>query len=375
MIRDVWLICVANFIGAFGDGLYFYVFPNYVRSLGATPAEVGIAFSVLSLASVFTPLPGGLLADLFDRKKVMILGWLIWLPVPLIFSLANNWITLLPGMFLYGFFLSGPASSAYVASAVKKSEVTTAFTAVSASWWLGYVFSPSLGAYVSALTSFSWVFYLASLFYLLPIFVLLFISSQYAGSGETESEESEVEGYSVKGVLLWSLFLASVVFALYLIRPLIPQLLADFHELDTFHVGVIGSCTFLGATFWCLFLGRVGDRWRKSGAVFAGLCVSALAVAILVVGGSFGILLFVGALLGASYTVWSLVGAIVGPLAPPRRRGWWISVSQTGATLASLIAVLVGGFLYEASVFVPFIAFIFGALVLAIIGLVSGIRE
>lgn len=83
---DLKLIFASNFIGAFGDGLYAYIWPLYIRALGADPTEVGLVFSVIFFVAAWTPLPGGFLADKYDRKKLMILGWLLWIPTTDIFS-------------------------------------------------------------------------------------------------------------------------------------------------------------------------------------------------------------------------------------------------------------------------------------------------
>jgi len=80
-------------------------------------------------------------------------------------------------------------------------------------------------------------------------------------------------------------------------------------------------------------------------------------------------------LMGASYTLWSLVGAIVGPLAPPTARGRWISVSHTAATSAAFASSLVGGILYETSPFTPFVIFIVAAVLLALLGFISRMKE
>jgi MFS family permease len=73
--RDIWLICLSNVIGAFGEGLYFYVFPLYIRALQADYVQIGLVFSALYGASALTLLLGGVLADRFDRKKILIMGW------------------------------------------------------------------------------------------------------------------------------------------------------------------------------------------------------------------------------------------------------------------------------------------------------------
>jgi MFS family permease len=374
--RDVRLICISNFVFAFGDGLFVYVLPNIIRGLQATPAEVGVAFAIFSVGSIITPIPGGFLADKYDRKKVIILGCLVWLPVPVLFSLASYWTQMLPSMFLYGFFLSGPATSAYIASTVKREEMARAFTATSASYWIGYTFSPSIGAYIAQQISISVVFYLTTIFYALATIVLVFLGSQYATKELSTAKEKEKDDtYSIRSVLIWSLFLTMLVFSILLTRPLIPQFLADVYKYSDFHIGIIGSVTFAGATLWCLLLGRLGDRWRKSGAISIGLGVSVIATLVLLLTDNFAMLLLSAFLMGASYTLWSLMGAIIGPLAPPTTRGRWISVSHTAATTASFAASLAGGILYEIKPSTPFLIFIVTAAILALLGFISKMKE
>ncbi len=57
--RDIWLLCISNIIGAFGEGLYFWVFPLYIGTLHADYVQIGIVFSTLYGASALTLLLGG----------------------------------------------------------------------------------------------------------------------------------------------------------------------------------------------------------------------------------------------------------------------------------------------------------------------------
>lgn len=73
--RDIWLICISNVVGAFGEGLYFWVFPLFIRQLQADYMQLGLVFSALYGAHALAPLLGGILSDMFDRKKARIMGW------------------------------------------------------------------------------------------------------------------------------------------------------------------------------------------------------------------------------------------------------------------------------------------------------------
>jgi len=111
--RDLWLTCLSNIVAAFGEGLYFWFFPLYIRSLQANPVEVGTVLSVLWGVSAVTPVIGGIIADKYDRKKIIIVSWALWVFTPLIYSSANFWPELIPGAVLWGGSMIGaPAANA-----------------------------------------------------------------------------------------------------------------------------------------------------------------------------------------------------------------------------------------------------------------------
>ncbi|MFB0501805.1 MAG: MFS transporter [Candidatus Bathyarchaeia archaeon] len=372
--RNLKLIFVSTLIGAFGDGLYYWMLPLYVRALGAGPVEVGIVFSIQCLTAAFTLILGGLLADKYDRKKVIILGWLVWLPVPVIFSLATNWIQLLPGAVLYGCWIGQPAFSAYVATSADKQKMMLTFAVISSSWSFGYFFSPALGGYVSTVIGMRWVFYLAFLFYASCTCGLFFISSQQV---RTQFSELSLPTAQVKEkkIIVWSIFFAVIMFFMFLIRPLVPQILDDEYKLSEFHIGVLGSITFLGSAPLGIILGRIGDRWKKAGAISVCMVLSCVSIVTLFLFNNFFTLSLACFLLGASFTTWSLIGAVVGSFAPETLRARWISFPLSASMLAAFSAPYLGGLLYEAWPYNPFLVFIMATLVLSVLALARIFEE
>lgn len=374
--RDLKLIFASNFIGAIGDGLYAYILPIYIRSLQASSADVGFLFSIFLLSTALTIIPGGFLADRYDRKKVMVLGWLLWVPVPLIFSTATHWVQLIPVMGLYGFFLSGPATGAYVVTAARRDRVTLTYTLMSASWWAGYIFSPGLGGYFSTtIVGMRGVFLLAFILYTAATIVLFFIHSQTAQRLPKEQTNFKTHSTHARKIVTLSVFFAFVFFFLNLVRPLVVQFFQDVYRLDNSVIGVLGSVAFLGSAAFSLLLGKIGDKLGK---------MIAVAIALLIGGLSFGLFicfsnpLTLGAasfLNGASYMLWSLMGASVGSLAPAASRGRWISLAQMSATLAAIVAPYLGGVLYAGSPVVPFYMIIAAAPILSLVALASPFKE
>jgi len=376
--RDLKLLGISNFVGAFGDGLFVYTLPIYLRGLKATPADVGLLFSVLTLSSALTIIPGGFLADRFDRKKVMILGWLIWVPVPLMFSAANHWTQLLPVMSLYGFLIAGPAGSAYVVTSANEGRMTLTFTTMSASWSLGYIFSPALGGYLSTQVGARWVFFLAFILYAFATVVLFFIQSQHPKklrlneASRVPMDSSPVES---RRIFFLSIYFATAIFFLSLVRPLIVQFLQDVFAVDSFHVGVLGSVTFSGWAIISFGLGKIGDKWTKAAAVATSLILSGISLIILVSFNNFFLLASASFLNGASFPLWSLMGAAVGSIAPEASRGKWISVSQTMTTLTAFLAPYLGGILYEAWPYTPFLVVIAAAPLLSFMAFTKPLKE
>jgi DHA1 family multidrug resistance protein-like MFS transporter len=369
--RDLRLIFGCNLIGSFGDGLYAYLLPVYLTdTLKASSVEVGILYAVVGLVSALTLLSAGMLADRYDRRKIMVAGWLAWVPVPLVFSLAGNWLQTLPGMILWGVWLGGPTSTAYIVTAADKNKLTLTFTAISSAWSFGYIFSPAVGGYLAGTIGMRVVFYAASILYASAALTLFFISSQHAvvsTQHSVEERQSFLKLLRTRKLLTLSVFFASIMFTITMFRPFVPKFLQDMYHYGTFEIGLLGSVSFFGSAVLGVLLGKLGDRWRKAYAVAASMALCSLSLTLLLLFGYFDVLMITFFLAGGSYITWSLMSAIIGPLAPESIRARWVSVPQTVTIFCSFIAPCIGGVLYNASPYCPFITAIVITLFLALL--------
>jgi MFS family permease len=357
--RDLRLIFASNLIGSFGDGLYAYLLPYYMKeTLRASPVEVGILYAITSLTCAVTLLAAGMVADRYNRKKIMIAGWAAWVPAPLIFSLAENWIQMLPGMVLWGFWLSGPTATAYIVTAADESRLTLTFTMLSSSWSFGYIFSPALGGYLAGTVGMQIVFYLAFIFYASAGLILVLVSSQHVISHKPrviDEQFSFLKLLKTRKLAVLSIFFSSTMFVTMMFRPFIPQFLADTYRYGDFEIGLLGSVSFLGSAVLGILLGRLGDKWKKAYALAVSMFLCSLSLVLLLLSGNFYILAIASFLAGASYLIWSLMNAIIGPLAPEFIRARWISIPQTVSMFSSFSAPYVGGVLYDVSPYSPFL--------------------
>lgn len=356
--RNLTMALLSNSIGSFGDGLYAYLLPVYMaKTLGSNSTEIGALYSIVNLFAASTLLLGGILADRYDPKRVMIVGWALWVPVPLVFSLATSWTEMAFGMVLWGFWLGGPSIAAYVVRTTDRRKLTFAFTTLSASWSLGYVFSPAVGGYIAEAFGMRMVFALASLLYASAGFVLVFITGQQPRvDSHMSSEQSHSFAQLVRKreLLKHSALFSLTMFTLMIFRPFVSRFLADIYRYSEVRIGILGSILFFGSSILGILLGRLGDKWRRSYSLSTSLGLCSFSLVLLLASGEFLCLIITFFLVGSAYTMWSLLNAIITPRGPESARARWISIPQALAMSTSTFAPLLGGILYDYSPRYPF---------------------
>jgi MFS family permease len=370
--RDLKLIFMTNVVGSFGDGLFAFLLPVYMgNTLGLGPVQIGILYALLAFASALTLLISGKLADRYDRRKIMVAGWIAWLPAPLIFAFARNFGEMIPGMVMWGFWLGQPASSAYIVTSSERSRLTSTFTVMSAGWSLGYTFSPAIGGFLAGTVGMKTVFCLAFIFYASACFTLSFIGSQHANreQGADGKDYSFSKLMRNRKLLSLSAFFATVMFVTMMFRNFVPIYVRAVYGLTDFEIGFLGSILFASSAVLGVLLGRLGDMKQKAYPMALSLIFSAIALVLMLWSGSFAILIVSFIFNGASYLTWSMLGAIVGPTAPESFRARWIAIPQTLCMSVSFAAPYVGGFLYATSAHFPFIVAVVAMLVLAFLSL------
>src|SRR3989304_5645993 len=76
MTRDNKIVTFSLFLWGIGESMWFYIRGLYLEGLGAMPQEVGLALGIAALTHAAAYVLGGALADRFDRKFLLLAGWL-----------------------------------------------------------------------------------------------------------------------------------------------------------------------------------------------------------------------------------------------------------------------------------------------------------
>ncbi len=370
MSRDLKLITFALFLWGCGEGLFLYILPYYMEQLGASPAEIG---SVLGLAALLTAcsfIPGGILADRFDAKKVMVWGWAMGGVAALGMGLAATWQWFVPWILIYNVSAYCiPAINTYIAEASGDIPLEHTITVTFAGYAAGSVISPFVGGRLSESIGAAPLFIIGAVFFSLSLLIALSVSSHaphlnYAKQrGQSLGRQiGRLRPLTPVYVRLFVVFFAAIL------GTILP---ANFLGLLGWNIGDInslaGTASAVGALVLSLTLGRLAARRQQRG-LLTGQVLVFLAM-----------LLFIGStanrrvlpvmgyfLLGAVPALRELANARLAGQVAHDARGTALGMNETIYALARSVAAVLAGLMFTFDPRAPF----FASLALIPIGMV-----
>lgn len=141
-------MCGTIFGNVFFTNMWNPLLALYFRTLGADDWQIGISFTLMSIARTFFALFGGALADRFGRKKLLVIPAFGLVPLYAIAALTGSWVVLL-AMFIGSNALSaltGPAFSAIIAESSDPKHVARSYSLSEFSVLVGLIAGPITGA-------------------------------------------------------------------------------------------------------------------------------------------------------------------------------------------------------------------------------------
>src|SRR2546430_3704234 len=145
--RDLRLLFFSLLMWTFGLGVYNYVWSLYLIQLNASPEQVGLVSSIGFLAAAVSMIPGAILANKYDNRTLLIIGWAMSIPVPVLFYYSNSWPDVIPGLIILQLSsFNIPAMNAFIGQLGDPRRMASAFGSVWAAAPLGLVLSPAIGS-------------------------------------------------------------------------------------------------------------------------------------------------------------------------------------------------------------------------------------
>ena len=150
--RNVAVLSGTTFFFVMAWFSWYPILPLHLRNLGATDAQVGLAFTLIQLGFQGMQLVGGVLADRFGRKKCIVWPTFAYLPLYLLASMAHHWGWLLAILVIVESLgaVQWPAYVAMIAESVPEERRGAAFAAFEFATGLAIALGPAVGAVVLA---------------------------------------------------------------------------------------------------------------------------------------------------------------------------------------------------------------------------------
>ncbi len=350
--RDHFLILLSMLFWGSGEGLWFYVQPLYVKSLGANPMQIGLVLSVAPILMVLGFIPGGVLADRYGRRRIMVAGSMAGTAAALLLALAGDWRQSIVGFVLYYASACGlPAIHAYVAHSTEGRDLNRVFSLVYAAFSVGLIFFPTVGGWLAEVAGFAPVLALAAAFYALSTLAVFFVEEQ---PGERRLSGSGLgDVISNRRLLVFTSVSAFIFLALQLGQPFAPNYLQEVVGIEIFWIGFLGSAHALGATVLGMWLGKLSEGVASlvvgQGLVLASLLILVSSRALPVLGVSFF-------LRGAFSACKALALAQAGKTVGETNSGLAYGVLNTALNLPWVLAPYTAAWLYTTRPDLPFLS-------------------
>lgn len=390
--RDAKLMFLVNLAFAIGMGLYGFVMPAYARELGATPEQFGAILSGAFALGTLAVIPGGIWADRYDRRTLMLAGWALCLPAPLIFAWAKTWTWLIPGyVFFFLSFFCNPAISAYVASMAGSARSGSIWGTINSAFPLGFIGGPMIGALLIRLYGIRTVFLCTFVCYVISFLLLWAMSPQPARSRADSSAENghapagppqpvagadDLMGSQAGGEAARKAYRAfigvAVLFAFFhLLVGVGPTYIALYLQdglgLDLSRLSIFGSAGALGGFLCAPLIGQLRDRRGVRVATGVALGLIILSNAGLLALRALLPLFVVLVMRGGENGMFTLGQAEIASRASREEMGRTFAVFHVMTGIGGTIGPYIGGALYGVNARLPFLAMIVGSLALGVV--------
>lgn len=357
------LVVINGFVGAM-VGIERSVFPRFAEAeFGVESAAAVLSFiAAFGLAKAAANYYTGRLADRFGRRKLLVIGWALALPVPLLLIWAPTWSWVVAANILLG-ASQGFAWSSTVVMKIDLVGEKNRGLAMGFNEFAGY-FAVGITAFLSGWTAdrfgvTPYPFYIgiavAVIGFLLSLIwardTRTFVKKEGAESSRAPMKNVFTET-SFTDKTLSSVTQAGLVNNLNdgMIWGLLPMLLLSLNYGDD----KIGIVTAIYPAVWGigqLFTGKMADIYAKKSMLFLGMLLQGAVILVIPITENFTVLIAVSALLGAGTAlVYPTFLAAVADAAPPAQRAESIGTFRLwrdlgyvfGAVLSGIVADLFG---------------------------------
>lgn len=261
--RSYGFLLVSNFMWFFGLGLYTNFLSIFLISIGATPIQAGLFSSIMMASGILWTGLGGVLTTRFGVKPLLILGWIIVIPAPIIYILAQTlgWQWALLAAFFEGTALLASAPfRTYTSHVTSRKQRGIGYSLIASSSAFAGIPAPTIGGLIISLFGYSNLFLVSVVCYIVSTLLLFPLTSV---PQKSESIKKRWRWDFIKNrVFIFTTIFMGVIFSVYTFADFfVPLYLYDKFGLEESSIGVLFTILSASGAILGPLLGVAGDRW------------------------------------------------------------------------------------------------------------------
>src|SRR5215208_31313 len=314
----------------------------HIRTLTDQPIALGGVGLARILPIIVFSLVGGVIADSFDRRKILFItqsfAGLLALALGVLTQFGQITIWLIYALTAFQAItiaFDGPARQALVPKLVPAKDLPNAFSMTSIAWQAGAILGPALTGFVIAFGGQEAVYYVNAISYLAVILALILIgpvvqtkTDRIAGVSWASIKEG-IQFIVSKPIILSTMLLDFVATFFASANTLMPIIARDVLHVGVLEYGWLSAAQSVGAVIAALVVSQLPEI-RKQGQLFLGSVV-VFGAATVVFGATTYLVLawFALAVTGAADSVSTIIRNTIRQLQTPDHiRGRMTSVNQ-----------------------------------------------
>ena len=381
--KNILAIAFTTAMWSMVQGGYRAFWPKYLQDhLGATVTNIGL-FSMISTAErLLFQLPGGLIADRYGRKKIIIFGSFIRTLGPVLYFMAPTWEWVIPGALAAGMTsLYMPAFTAIVAESLPSKRRGSGYGVYNTITRIPNIIAPFIGGLV--IDSLGLVEGVRTLLLVQIVVSSLTVIIRYLTIKETLVHKKgkrppmipSKETFKTLPRPIFVMMIVSIIssFSGRLVMDYSSLYAIDILKVSYTQLGAIGSIAGIVQTVLTLPSGMLSDKYGRKNNIMVSRVVSPVTQYLMSVATGYDSYLIIRSLNGvgmafggggvrAGGSSWN---ALIADIVPSEKRATVNGVIGTLTAVVAAPASIIGGWMWET--FYPQLPFQMSA----IIGLIS----
>ncbi len=337
----------------------------YVQELGASVAQVGMFFTIASIAPLFLQIFGGWLSDSIGRLQAVAIGSVAGASAYLFYLFAPSWIWLLPSSILTAMAVAfvAPSFQAFIAEESTEETRGRVYGITSTLFMVVNIIGPTLGSLIVQGMNFKTMYLVAGGFYVVAAVIRVWMARRVKRAQQSvdaaapkmtfadfKKSMALVFGLLVGGGIITWIFISDGIrdISFSLTGRLTPLYMENIIGLKVFQIGLLQSVTAVVAMMFVGLAGWLADKKGERTSLVGGFGLIALGWFVFVNGSQFVHFALAHAIIGVG---WALIdpayNSLISKVVPQKIRGTAFGLFSTSLGLISLPAPWMGAWLWE----------------------------